>query len=168
MCCAGRGDEERQPLDGILVLCPNAALCQQVHTFLVSCFSFPSHHCVASSSRSWLWWPSACRQLLQWQSCKALLSQLPCTQVVAFANALRGPDGTPLVRAAHVATNSPPPRDVPDLVTATPAGLITATQNYGPFFGWEWTRAGIMARCGATRLADNSLRGAVPCLPAWR
>ena len=99
---------------------------------------------------------------------KALLSQLPCTQVVAFANALRGPDGAPLVRAAHVATNSPPPRDVPDLVTATPAGLITATQNYGPFFGWEWTRAGIMARCGAPRLGDKTLRGAVPCLPAWR
>ena len=68
--------------------------------------------------------------------------------MVAFSNALRGPDGSPLVRAAHVATNSPPPRDVPDLVTATPAGLITATQNYGPFFGWEWTRAGIAARCG--------------------
>lgn len=76
----------------------------------------------------------------------------PHAQVVAFANALRGLDGAPLVRAAHVATNSPPPRDVPDLVTATPAGLITATQNYGPFFGWEWTRAGIMARCGAPLL----------------
>lgn len=43
MSSGGRGDEERQPLDGILVLCPNAALCQQVHTLLISCFCVPSH-----------------------------------------------------------------------------------------------------------------------------
>ncbi|KAK9846625.1 hypothetical protein WJX81_007883 [Elliptochloris bilobata] len=103
-------DEDRQALDAILVLCPNAALCQQV---------------------------------------------------VAFSDALRGPDGAPLVRAAHVATTSPPPREVPDLVAATPAGLITATQNYGPFFGWEWTRAGVMARMRAVVIdeADQLLTG---------
>jgi hypothetical protein len=71
-------------------------------------------------------------------------------QVVAFADALRGPGGAPLLRAAHVATTSPPPREAPDLVAVTPAGLITATQNYGPFFGWEWTRAGVVARCGSS------------------
>ena len=115
-----------------------------------------------------LWWPAAYGQLLQWQLCKTFLSQLPATQVVAFANALQRSDGAPLVRAAHVATNSPPPREVPDLVTATPAGLITATQNYGPFFGWEWTRAGIMARCGAPQLAKSLSQGTIQCLPMWR
>ncbi|CAL8464060.1 g3595 [Coccomyxa elongata] len=89
------GREAERASDGILILCPNAAL---------------------------------------------------CTQVVAMADTLRGASGEPLVRSTHISSAAPLPRDVPDLVAATPAGLMAATQEYGQFSGWHWTKAGIVAR----------------------
>ena len=170
LCCAlkrscdpaGRDEPDRPLQDGILVLCPNAALCQQVALTPGSsaCWRLAARLSGNASSSVWLHVPSRACDVL-WQETPGALCHLwggrPRAdlrmQVVAFADALRGPGGAPLLRAAHVATTSPPPREAPDLVAVTPAGLITATQNYGPFFGWEWTRAGVVARCGSSAQA---------------
>ncbi|EIE24767.1 P-loop containing nucleoside triphosphate hydrolase protein, partial [Coccomyxa subellipsoidea C-169] len=69
-----------------------------------------------------------------------------CSQVVAFADSLKGPSGAPLVRSAHISSAAPLPRDMPDIVAATPAGLMAATQEYGQYAGWHWTKAGIVTR----------------------
>lgn len=69
-------------------------------------------------------------------------------QVVSFADSLRGASGEPLLRAAHISSAAPLPRQLPDLVAATPAALMSATQEYGQYAGWEWTKEGIVARCG--------------------
>lgn len=71
-------------------------------------------------------------------------------QVVAFADSLRGTSGEPLLRAAHVSSAAPLPRALPDLVAATPAALMAATQDYGQFAGWAWTKEGVVARLGST------------------
>ncbi len=64
-----------------------------------------------------------------------------------MADTLRGASGEPLVRSTFISSAAPLPRDVPDLVAATPAGLMAATQEYGQFSGWHWTKAGIVTRC---------------------
>ena len=64
-----------------------------------------------------------------------------------MANALRDASGEPLVRSTYISSAAPLPRDVPDLVAATPAGLMAATQEYGQFSGWHWTKTGIVTRC---------------------
>lgn len=43
-----------------------------------------------------------------------------CRQVVAAVDSLRGPDNAPLLRAAHLASGSPPPRGRVDIAVATP------------------------------------------------
>ncbi len=50
------------------------------------------------------------------------------------------------MRAAHVSSQLPLPRALPDLVAATPAALMAATEQYGRYAGWEWTKEGIVAR----------------------
>lgn len=71
-------------------------------------------------------------------------------QVVAMADTLRGASGEPLVRSTYISSAAPLPRDCPDLVAATPSGLMAATQEYGQFSGWHWTKAGIVTRCAHT------------------
>ena len=68
-------------------------------------------------------------------------------QVVSFADSLQDNDGRPLVRSARIASSLPLPLEVPDIVVATPAGLMGATTDLGPYAGWEWTKAGIVSRC---------------------
>ena len=68
-------------------------------------------------------------------------------QVVSFADSLKDSEGRPLVRSARIASSLPLPQEVPDIVVATPAGLMGATTDLGPYAGWEWTKAGIVSRC---------------------
>ena len=68
-------------------------------------------------------------------------------QVVSFADSLQDKEGRPLVRSARIASSLPLPLEVPDIVVATPAGLMGATTDLGPYAGWEWTKAGIVSRC---------------------
>ena len=70
-------------------------------------------------------------------------------QVVSFADSLKDSEGRPLVHSARIASSLPLPKEVPDVVVATPAGLMGATTDLGPYAGWEWTKAGIVSRCGA-------------------
>ena len=77
-------------------------------------------------------------------------------QVVSFADSLRDGEGRPLVRSARIASSLPLPQEVPDIVVATPAGLMGATTDLGPYAGWEWTKAGIVSRCSPGR-----------CTAAW-
>ena len=67
--------------------------------------------------------------------------------MVAFADALKAQSGGALVRAEHVSSQLPLPRELPDVVAATPAALMAATEQYGHYAGWEWTKEGIVARC---------------------
>lgn len=67
-------------------------------------------------------------------------------QVVSLAESLRDSEGRPLVRSARIASSIPLPQEVPDLVVATPAGLMNATVDLGPYAGWEWTKSGIVSR----------------------
>ncbi|KAK9814617.1 hypothetical protein WJX72_008764 [[Myrmecia] bisecta] len=69
-----------------------------------------------------------------------------CEQVVAAANALTGPDGEPLAKALYVSSRNPPPKWSPDILVATPAGLMGMTQEYGGYYGWEWTKTGVVTR----------------------
>ena len=66
--------------------------------------------------------------------------------MVKFANQLRGEEGEPLVRTARVAATQPPPRRLPHIVVATPAGLINATREFPDAYGRHWTKDGIIAR----------------------
>lgn len=68
-------------------------------------------------------------------------------QVVAAADSLKSPSGAPLLVATHISSAKPLPRDIPDLVAATPAGLMGATDEYGQYAGWHWSKAGIVTRC---------------------
>ncbi len=67
-------------------------------------------------------------------------------QVVSFAESLKDSEGKPLVRSTQIASSIPLPHDVPDLVVTTPAGLMNATTELGPYAGWEWTKLGIVSR----------------------
>jgi hypothetical protein len=73
-------------------------------------------------------------------------------QVLEVAESLKDGEGRPLVRSARIASSLPLPHDIPDIVIATPAGLMNATVELGPFAGWEWTKAGIVSRCVMLRL----------------
>jgi hypothetical protein len=67
-------------------------------------------------------------------------------QVVAFANTLRDTEANPLVRSARVSGTAAPPRELPDIVVITPAGLMGFTRGFGPACGIDWTKEGIVAR----------------------
>ncbi|PNH12674.1 DEAD-box ATP-dependent RNA helicase 22 [Tetrabaena socialis] len=54
-----------------------------------------------------------------------------CQQVVAAVSSLRSADGTALVTAAHINSSHPPPFDAPDVIVATPAGLLTILNDAG-------------------------------------
>ncbi|GFR41287.1 hypothetical protein Agub_g1802 [Astrephomene gubernaculifera] len=69
-----------------------------------------------------------------------------CQQVVAAVKCLRGPDGEPLVTAAHVNSSNPPPFEAPDVIVATPAGLQTILNDSGGAYGWLWSEDGMQAR----------------------
>ncbi|KAK9808217.1 hypothetical protein WJX73_010253 [Symbiochloris irregularis] len=69
-----------------------------------------------------------------------------CDQVVAMANSMVGADGQPLLSTTRISSSHPPPRQLPDITVATPAGLIYASDNYSLHYGPSWTREGIVAR----------------------
>ena len=47
----------------------------------------------------------------------------------------------------HVSSATSLPRGTPpDIVAATPAALMHATEEAGQYAGWEWTKDGIVAR----------------------
>ncbi len=73
-------------------------------------------------------------------------------QVFELAESLKDREGRPLVRSARIASSLPLPDYVPDIVIATPAGLMNTTVELGPFAGGEWTKAGIVSRCAMQRL----------------
>lgn len=74
-----------------------------------------------------------------------------CDQVLAAAaEALRDPGGgPPLAAAALVSAQCPPPAALPDIVVATPGGLLSLLDNSGAAYGHEWTRAGVVGWAGA-------------------
>ncbi|EFJ41914.1 hypothetical protein VOLCADRAFT_98000 [Volvox carteri f. nagariensis] len=69
-----------------------------------------------------------------------------CQQVVATVNGLQGPDGEQLLTAAHINSSNPPPFDAPDVIVATPAGLLTIINDAGGAYGWLWSEEGMQAR----------------------
>eukprot|EP00198_Chlamydomonas_reinhardtii_P014013 XP_001703350.1 predicted protein [Chlamydomonas reinhardtii] len=79
-----------------------------------------------------------------------------CQQVAAAVNALRGPaaaDGSSqqqqqqqLVSAAVINSSNPPPFETPDVVVATPAGLLNIIDDAGGAYGWLWSEEGMQAR----------------------
>ncbi|KXZ56712.1 hypothetical protein GPECTOR_1g641 [Gonium pectorale] len=69
-----------------------------------------------------------------------------CQQVVAAVSSLRGADGKQLVTASHINSSNPPPFDAPDVIVATPAGLLTILNDAGGAYGWLWTEEGMQAR----------------------
>ena len=64
-----------------------------------------------------------------------------------MANSMLGADGLPLLFTARISSSRPPPRQLPDITVATPAGLIYASDNYSHHYGPAWTREGIVDRC---------------------
>ncbi|KAG2499282.1 hypothetical protein HYH03_002860 [Edaphochlamys debaryana] len=80
-----------------------------------------------------------------------------CQQVVAAVNALRGPDGEPLVTAAAINSSNPPPFDAPDVIAATPAGLLTLLNNSGGAYGWLWSEEGLQTRVRHVILDESDL-----------
>lgn len=53
-----------------------------------------------------------------------------CRQVTAAATTLKGPDGMPLLRAAYLASATPPPHGRLDIAVATPGDcLLRVSQN---------------------------------------
>ncbi|GIL99170.1 hypothetical protein Vretimale_4395 [Volvox reticuliferus] len=69
-----------------------------------------------------------------------------CQQVVATVNGLCGPEGEQLLTAAHINSSNPPPFDAPDVIVATPAGLLTIINDAGGAYGWLWSEEGMQAR----------------------
>ena len=98
---------------------------------------------------------SPVQEVLSWATGRGGGSGQTCVsaQVVSFADSLRDGQGRPLVRSARIASSLPLPLEVPDIVVATPAGLMGATTDLGPYAGWEWTKAGIVSRCSPGRCA---------------
>lgn len=154
-CCASRSKHERHPVpEGILVLCPNAALSSQVRTMLpamqitVSCIQMPL---LASTHRRLprVKHDRAHARSKRSQSATRFLPDASShfLQVLEVAESLKDREGRPLVRSSRIASSLPLPHDIPDIVIATPAGLMNATVELGPFAGWEWTKAGIVSRC---------------------
>ncbi len=47
-----------------------------------------------------------------------------CRQVVAAADSLAGPDGRPLLAAAHISSATPPPFHAVDIAVATPGEAV--------------------------------------------
>ena len=66
----------------------------------------------------------------------------PSLQVVSVANALKGPDGKPLVRAVKASSQQPPGAQPAGIIVATPAALLNATEA-----GGFWTSRGLLAGC---------------------
>lgn len=71
-----------------------------------------------------------------------------CQQVLATLRTLTDAEGTPLLRGAHVSSASPPPFAVPDVVVATPGGLMALLEESGSHYGRLWTEEGLAARVG--------------------
>ena len=88
-----------------------------------------------------------------------MLWKLLAWQVVAFADSLKGADGLPLVHSAHISSNTPLPRETPDIVVVTPGALINTTDDYGQYVAWEWTKSGIVTR--SVPCLEPSLSGKV-------
>ena len=104
---------------------------------------------------------------VQWEVVGPVRTVGVLAQVVSFAESLRGAEGASLVRCARIASSVPLPQEVPDLVVATPAGLMNATTDLGPYAGWEWTKSGIVSRWGASGWPGMVLFGSNLGWHAW-
>eukprot|EP00798_Chlamydomonas_sp_ICE-L_P007804 gene7804-1001_t len=71
-----------------------------------------------------------------------------CHQVVAVAKSLNAssPEGSPQISAAFINSSNPPPLEAPDVVVATPAGLLNFIEGPGHSYGRLWTPDGMQAR----------------------
>ena len=89
-----------------------------------------------------------CKILLPTASARTALisTAYKFVQVVAMANKLVDEAGLPLLHTVRVSSNQPPPRQLPDITIATPAGLIYASDNYGHHYGSAWTKEGLVGR----------------------
>ena len=160
-CC--RSVEEQ----GALVICPNAALCRQVFLFLeaqcglllppnIAWNQYPFQDLNVSKK------PSFCDYIYTNHSLKDFWKRLRAVhflaQVVDFAGRLQDSNGSPLVRAAHISSSSPPPKLLPHVVVATPAGLMNATEEFPLAYGRFWSRDGIIRRSGSQWIIQHFLR----------
>ena len=59
---------------------------------------------------------------------------------------LRWPDGGPLVKAVRITSSIAPPKQLPDILVSTPAGLISAAREYKATYGYDWSQEGIVKR----------------------
>lgn len=66
-----------------------------------------------------------------------------CQQVVATTEALCDSDKAPLVRAVQVSSSLPPPFETPDVIVATPGGLMALITGSGRHYGGLWTSEGL-------------------------
>jgi hypothetical protein len=66
-----------------------------------------------------------------------------CRQVVSVADALCGPSGDPLARAAVISSRNPPPRSPVDIAVSTPAAMDTLLAEFGGSYGRQWTPGGL-------------------------
>jgi hypothetical protein len=66
--------------------------------------------------------------------------------VLATIRALKGADGTPLLAACQVSSSLPPPFETPDVVVATPGGLVTLLRESGRHYGPLWSPEGLAKR----------------------
>ncbi|MEW5303354.1 MAG: hypothetical protein WDW38_001680 [Sanguina aurantia] len=69
-----------------------------------------------------------------------------CQQVISVAQSMRAADGTPLLSAVQINSSNPPPYEPPDLIVATPAGLLTLLNSARGAYGGLWTVEGLSAR----------------------
>jgi hypothetical protein len=67
-------------------------------------------------------------------------------QVLATIRALKGADGEPLLAACQVSSSLPPPFETPDVVVATPGGLVTLLRESGRHYGPLWSPEGLARR----------------------
>ena len=166
------------------MLCPNAALGSQVRqarpapktliTILLILFGDMQHD---ASDHTWQQDPDLKLSPVQELHSSATgrgggrMRMRFSAQVVSFADSLQDGEGRPLVRSARIASSLPLPLEVPDIVVATPAGLMGATTDLGPYAGWEWTKAGIVSRCSQGHCPAACVCGAGQSRPAadrWR
>lgn len=78
-----------------------------------------------------------------------------CHQVVRLVGSLLDTQGQPVLRACHISSSSPPPFDPPDIVAATPGGLVTLFNDRGFAYGSHWTAEAVSARA-AFVVADEA------------
>ncbi len=69
-----------------------------------------------------------------------------CQQVLAVALSLKSTNGSPLLSACLVNSSNPPPAEAPDIIVATPGGLLNFISEAGVAYGHLWTPEGLTER----------------------